>query len=81
MIRRSTLLPAVIRFLAERTGRCAKLRDISKRIYNAVDKGSLDKTRKLITRNISLLEQRNTPLRLLWNDQTEVASLRNRDET
>jgi hypothetical protein len=81
LIPRSTHLPTVIRFLAERTGRRAKLRDISKRVYKAVDKGSLAKTRKLITRNVPLLERRNTPLRLLWDNETKVASLHNSDGT
>jgi hypothetical protein len=81
LIPRSTHLPLVIEFLAKRKHRSAKLLDISRHVYKAVDKASLAKTRKLITRNIPLLEGRDTPLRLHWNDETKIAKLLNRDGT
>jgi hypothetical protein len=64
LIPRSTLMSNLIKFLADKPARTAKLRDICTDIYKSKTKTDLRNTGTLIRRTTRILEQRNAPLRL-----------------
>ena len=66
----STHGPNLIKFLAQKTERTARVEHICKHIYKSIDKPTLAKARRLIGRNAECLEKRDAPLRIAWDKKT-----------
>jgi len=71
----STHGPNLINFLAQKTERTAKVKDICKHIYMSTDKPTLAKARRLIDRNVQYLEERDAPLRIVRDKKTSEVRL------
>jgi len=56
-----------------------KVRDVCKHLYNAQDKGTLAKARRLIDRVAKTLNKRDAPLRIERNETTDTVSLMDRE--
>jgi hypothetical protein len=70
LIPKSTHGSNLIKFLAEKPNRTAKLKDACKHVYKSIAKPTLAKARRLIDRNAKCLEGRNAPLRIVRNSET-----------
>ncbi len=75
LIHRSTHGLNLVKWLSEKPGRKAKLKDVCKHIYKSSDKTSLAKTRLLIKRTRPTLERKDTPLRILWTKNPDEIKL------
>ena len=75
LLPKSTHGPNLIKFLAQKTERTAKIKDITKHIYKSINKSTLAKARRLVRRNVQYLEDRNAPLRIVWDKKTSQAGL------
>jgi len=67
--------PNLIKFLFGKPNRTAKVKEICKHIYKAIDKSSLANARRLIGRNVHYLEDRDAPLRIAWDQKISQVRL------
>jgi hypothetical protein len=71
LIPRGNRSPRLIRFLAGKPERKARLKDICKHLYGSIDKKSIENCALLIKRTSLILDDRKSPLRLI-KDRDEV---------